>query len=34
MLAHELRRPHRKMNFLPTPGEAEDIAEYIRSLAR
>ena len=34
MLASELRRPHRKMNFLPTPSEAEDIAEYIRSLAR
>lgn len=28
-----LRGPHEKMNFRPTEREAEDIAEYIRSLA-
>lgn len=28
-----LRGPHDKMNFRPTQREAEDIAEYIRSLA-
>ncbi len=28
-----LRGPHRKMNFRPTHSEADDIAEYIRSLA-
>ena len=29
-----LRGPHRKMNFRPTQREAEDVAEYIHSLAR
>jgi mono/diheme cytochrome c family protein len=29
-----LRGPHQKMNFRPSQGEADDIAEYIRSLAR
>jgi mono/diheme cytochrome c family protein len=29
-----LRGPHQKMNFRPTQSEAEDIAEYIHSLAR
>ncbi len=28
-----LRGPHPKMNFSPTQREAEDIAEYIRTLA-
>ena len=28
-----LRGPHAKMNFRPTQREAEDLAEYIRSLA-
>ncbi len=28
-----LRGPHRKMNFSPSYPEADDIAEYIRSLA-
>ena len=28
-----LRGPHEKMNFRPTQREADDIAEYIRSLA-
>ena len=28
-----LRGPHRRMNFRPSQGEAEDIAAYIRSLA-
>jgi mono/diheme cytochrome c family protein len=27
-----LRGPHQKMNFRPTQREADDIAEYIRSL--
>jgi mono/diheme cytochrome c family protein len=27
-----LRGPHQKMNFRPTQSEADDIAEYIRSL--
>jgi mono/diheme cytochrome c family protein len=29
-----LRGPHRKMNFRPSQSEADDIAEYIRSLAQ
>ncbi len=29
-----LRGPHQKMNFRPTQREADEIAEYIRSLAR
>jgi mono/diheme cytochrome c family protein len=29
-----LRGPHRKMNFRPSQGEAEDIAAYIHTLAR
>ena len=29
-----LRGPHQKMNFRPSQIEAEDIAEYIHSLAR
>jgi mono/diheme cytochrome c family protein len=29
-----LRGPHEKMNLRPSPSEAEDIAAYIRSLAR
>ncbi len=29
-----LRGPHQKMNFSPSHREAEDIAEYIRSLVR
>jgi mono/diheme cytochrome c family protein len=29
-----LRGPHRKMNFRPTQREADDIAEYIHSLAQ
>jgi mono/diheme cytochrome c family protein len=29
-----LRGPHQKMNFRPSQRDAEDIADYIRSLAR
>jgi mono/diheme cytochrome c family protein len=29
-----LRGPHKKMNFRPSRGEADDIAAYIHSLAR
>lgn len=29
-----VRGPHERMNFRPTQSEAEDIAEYIRALAR
>jgi mono/diheme cytochrome c family protein len=33
MLIFSLAGPHRKMNFRPTQGEMDDLAEYIRSLA-
>ncbi len=33
-LVAALRGPHRKMNFRPTQAESENLAEYIRSLAR
>jgi mono/diheme cytochrome c family protein len=33
-LVAALRGPHRKMNFRPTQAESENIAAYIRSLAR
>jgi cytochrome c len=32
MIAHAITGPHRKMNFMPDPEEAADIAAYIATL--